>query len=117
VMQVVSADSQAENASGASVAPFGNVASLQKPKKWVRWSDHEDQILTRAVDRWGENNFRHISEQIFHGSRTEVQCKNRWKKVIFRISSQCSSLLLSCNIIILVCFLFLTLFRLFNLDW
>lgn len=90
VLQVVSADSQAEEVSSqvaqASLVPFGNVSSLQQPKKWVRWSDHEDQILTRAVDQWGENNFRYISEQIFHGSRTEVQCKNRWKKVIFSIS-------------------------------
>ena len=32
------------------------------------------------MDRYGENNFRHISKQIFQGLRTEVQCKNRWKK-------------------------------------
>jgi len=66
----------------ASLVPFENVAQLQQPKKWVRWSEHEDQILTRAVDQWGENNFRYISEQIFHGSRSAVQCKNRWMKVI-----------------------------------
>ena len=85
VLQVVSADSLMENSSRpaqVSVVQYGNAASLQQPKKWVRWSDHEDQMLSRAVDQWGENNFRYISEQIFHGTRTEVQCKNRWKKVI-----------------------------------
>ena len=86
VLQVVSTDSQVDNSSRTaqvSMVPYGNVASLQQPKKWVRWSEHEDHLLSRAVNQWGENNFRYISEQIFHGSRTEVQCKNRWKKVIF----------------------------------
>jgi hypothetical protein len=32
------------------------------------------------VDRYRENNFQHISEQIFQGLQTEVQCKNQWKK-------------------------------------
>jgi hypothetical protein len=60
---------------------MGNVVvQLQQPKKWVRWSDYEDQVLGGAVDRYGDNNCRHISEQIFQGLRTEVQCKNRWKK-------------------------------------
>ncbi|KAL3815816.1 hypothetical protein ACHAXA_010750 [Cyclostephanos tholiformis] len=86
VMQVVSTDSQADDENGTMarvrMVPMGNVVvPLQQPKKWVRWSDHEDQVLSRAVGQYGENNFRHISEQIFQGSRTEVQCKNRWKKV------------------------------------
>jgi hypothetical protein len=57
------------------------VAPLQQPKKWVRWSEDEDRILDKAVEQYGENNFRHISEQVFQGTRTEQQCKNRWKKV------------------------------------
>lgn len=90
VMQVVSTDSQADDGNGTTtrvrMVPMGNVVvPLQQPKKWVRWSEHEDQILGRAVEQYGENNFRHISEQIFHGSRTEVQCKNRWKKVRYII--------------------------------
>jgi len=61
---------------------MGNaVAPLQQPKKWVRWSEDEDRILGQAVEQYGENNFRHISEQVFQGTRTEQQCKNRWKKV------------------------------------
>ena len=54
---------------------------LQEPKKWVRWSEQEDQHLRRAVQAYGEQNFKMISERIFHGARSEVQCKNRWKKV------------------------------------
>jgi hypothetical protein len=57
------------------------VAPLQQPKKWVRWSEDEDRILDKAVEQYGENNFRQISEQVFQGTRTEQQCKNRWKKV------------------------------------
>jgi len=86
VLQVVSTDSQHENGGAnpthMTMVPFGNVVALQKPKKWVRWSDHEDQTLRSYVEQYGENNFRLISEQVFHGSRTEVQCKNRWKKAL-----------------------------------
>jgi myb proto-oncogene protein len=59
----------------------GVAIPLQKPKKWVRWSEQEDQHLRRAVRTLGENNFKMISERVFHGTRSEVQCKNRWKKV------------------------------------
>lgn len=85
VLQVVSTDSQNDNGGRATaqmaMVPVGSVLALQQPKKWVRWSDHEDLILRRSVEQFGENNYRLISEQVFHGSRTEVQCKNRWKKV------------------------------------
>lgn len=57
---------------------------LQEPKKWVRWSEQEDQHLRRAVQAFGEHNFKLISERVFHGARSEVQCKNRWKKVRFQ---------------------------------
>ena len=74
---------------------MGNaVAPLQQPKKWVRWSEDEDRILGQAVEQYGENNFRQISEQVFQGTRTEQQCKNRWKKVsVYRTwdSSNCLS--------------------------
>jgi hypothetical protein len=121
VLQVVSADSQAENSmqvAHASLVPFENVAQLQQPKKWVRWGEHEDQILTRAVDQWGENNFRYISEQIFHGSRSEVQCKNRWKKVIrTNLILVCFDILLWLrNSFISSHLLRSVLFRRFNLD-
>jgi hypothetical protein len=55
---------------------------LQEPKKWVRWSEQEDLHLRRAVIALGENNFKTISERVFHGTRSEVQCKNRWKKAL-----------------------------------
>lgn len=70
------------------------VASLQQPKKWVRWNEDEDRILGKAVEQYGENNFRQISDQVFQGTRTEQQCKNRWKKVSVCTweSSHCLSL-------------------------
>ncbi|KAL7515470.1 hypothetical protein ACHAXN_012791 [Cyclotella atomus] len=61
---------------------FNQQIPLQEPKKWVRWSEQEDQHLRRAVQAYGEHNFKLISERIFHGARSEVQCKNRWKKAL-----------------------------------
>ena len=89
IVQVISSDSQARNNSeestGNGVVLTGEVhemiGALQRPKKWVRWSEKEDQYLRRAVGLVGENNFRIISERFFHGTRSEIQCKNRWKKV------------------------------------
>lgn len=66
---------------GLMFAPGMTGIPLQEPKKWVRWSEQEDQHLRRAVQAYGEQNFKMISERIFHGARSEVQCKNRWKKV------------------------------------
>ena len=85
VLQVVSTDSQNDHGGKVTtqmaMVPVGSVVPLQDPKKWVRWSDHEDLILRKSVEQFGENNYRLISERVFHGTRTEVQCKNRWKKV------------------------------------
>ena len=77
IVQVVSSDSQPRN----NNILLGNEVILQQPKKWVRWGDDEDRYLRMAVRTVGENNFRLISESYFHGTRTELQCKNRWKKV------------------------------------
>ncbi|KAL7547973.1 hypothetical protein ACHAWF_011248 [Thalassiosira exigua] len=87
LLQIVSSDSQGEGGAATmphplTMFPYGGVMALQKPKKWVRWSDHEDQILRQAVEMWGENNFRHISDHVFRGTRTESQCKTRWKKAL-----------------------------------
>lgn len=104
IMNVVSSDSQGDNNHGSTNSNHGTVFNpngqavivngvmieggvpgmaipLQQPKKWVRWSEQEDQYLRRAVHTLGENSFKMISEKVFHGTRTEVQCKNRWKKV------------------------------------
>lgn len=95
-MQVVSADSgtdsriatMAHHPYPAALAqlvtlPFGSVLpAQQQPKKWVRWSDQEDNALRRAVHQWGDNNFELISKHLFHGTRSEAQCKNRWKKAL-----------------------------------
>ena len=55
VLQVVSADSQTENGGATTqmaMVSIGNVVALQKPKKWVRWSDHKDQVLRRTVEQF-----------------------------------------------------------------
>ena len=105
VMQVVSSDSAIDHkpltdiagrpvhrpmpSVAMSMVPVSNVVGLQKPKKWIRWSEQEDALLRRAVMQWGEGAFREISEQIFRGSRTENQCKNRWKKVSCNLPVLC----------------------------
>ena len=55
---------------------------LQKPKMWVRWTADEDELLKKAVQKHGDHDFNLISEQIFHGSRTETQCRNRWQRAV-----------------------------------
>lgn len=109
IYQVVSSDSQGDAPNMAAPAPMplimhngmlmsagpGLTIPLQEPKKWVRWSEQEDQHLRRAVQHLGENSFKYISETIFHGARSEVQCKNRWKKVRF---TGFAALLLSRNL-------------------
>lgn len=97
IYQVVSTDSQGDFQNMPAPAPmqmpvapmlvhsnmmFNQQIPLQEPKKWVRWSEQEDQHLRRAVQAYGEHNFKLISERIFHGARSEVQCKNRWKKAL-----------------------------------
>ena len=85
LMHVVSTDPQIDNGGAVRpvmMMPVGNVGELEQPKRWVRWSDNEDNILRTSVAHLGENNFRHISENIFRGTRSESQCKNRWKKAL-----------------------------------
>lgn len=55
---------------------------VKPQKKWIRWSQEEDELLKIAVS--AENsppNWRLISLKYFHGERSHIQCKNRWKKV------------------------------------
>jgi len=60
----------------------GGRTVLQKPKMWARWSNDEDELLRKAVQKHGDHDFNLISEQIFHGSRTETQCRNRWQRAV-----------------------------------
>jgi len=76
--QVVSTD----QTDVAATAPIVQGGKKQQSKRWVRWSDHEDQILRLAVEQSGDNNWKFISDNVFNGSRSESQCKNRWKKAL-----------------------------------
>ena len=38
-------------------------------------------MLRSAVFQSGDNNWDYISKHVFGGSRSDKQCKNRWKKV------------------------------------
>ncbi len=76
LMQVVSSDSRIDDKPLTDIAgepvtmvSTGNAVALQKPKKW------------------GEGAFGKISEKIFLGSRSESQCKSRWKKVSWPVKS------------------------------
>jgi len=83
---VVSTDSQTDvNNNTNQVAPSAVASAAAtvpvEAKKWARWSDQEDQMLRSAVERSGDNNWDYISKHVFGGSRSDKQCKNRWKKV------------------------------------
>lgn len=55
--------------------------SDEKQKKWVRWSEAEDEVLRTAVTTESDPpNWKLISKKYFGGERNEIQCKNRWKK-------------------------------------
>jgi len=47
----------------------------------TEWSDYEDQILRITVDEQGYDDFQYVSEEVFKGTRSYDQCKNRWKDV------------------------------------
>ena len=81
---VVSTDSQTDvnNNHANQVASTVPVEA----KKWARWSDLEDQMLRSAVEQSGDNNWDYISKHVFGGSRSDKQCKNRWKKVCLCVS-------------------------------
>jgi len=64
------------------IAPADSNYLAHRSKKWVRWSEAEDRQLRLAVSTVGPNDFRLISERYFQGTRTEVQCRNRWKKAL-----------------------------------
>ena len=88
LQSVVSTDSQTDvnNNNTNQVAPAAVASSAAstvpvEAKKWARWSDHEDQMLRSAVFQSGDNNWDYISKHVFGGSRSDKQCKNRWKKV------------------------------------
>lgn len=74
-------------------SPTGNDIAVKEPdrrirekrksgRKWIRWSREEDQTLRNAVRIEGQPpNWKMISKTYFNGQRTDIQCKNRWKKV------------------------------------
>jgi len=87
LQSVVSTDSQTDvnNNNTNQVAPTAVASAAAtvpvEAKKWARWSDQEDQMLRSAVEQSGDNNWDCISKHVFGGSRSDKQCKNRWKKV------------------------------------
>jgi hypothetical protein len=45
------------------------------------WTDFEDQLLLRAVSRWGTNDWTRIAHMIGNG-RSRSQCSQRWFRCI-----------------------------------
>jgi hypothetical protein len=53
-------------------------------RKYARWTDDEDDTLREAILKYNgppPYNWKRISRKYFKGIRSDVQCKNRWKKV------------------------------------
>ena len=44
------------------------------------WDDEEDKLLTEAVKKWGEKNWKAIAGQV--PGRTDAQCYDRWENVL-----------------------------------
>jgi hypothetical protein len=63
-------------------------------RKYSRWTDEEDDVLRKAVDKQGDPpiDWMRISRKYFRGMRTAQQCKNRWKKVRRVVLSRSSRL-------------------------
>jgi hypothetical protein len=60
-----------------------NVAVTQN-RKYARWTEDEDDTLREAIVKYNgppPYNWKRISRKYFKGLRSDVQCKNRWKKV------------------------------------
>ena len=52
---------------------------VRKSKKGG-WTSEEDELLTKAVERYNGKNWKKIAESI--KGRTGVQCLHRWQKVL-----------------------------------
>lgn len=52
-------------------------------KKFQRWSDDEDDLLSAAIRTEGKGpyNWKRISNKYLHNKRSAMQCKSRWTKV------------------------------------
>jgi hypothetical protein len=63
------------------------VARTSAPRQFQHWTDEEDTLLKNAAALEGgpRYNWKKISSKYFLGSRTDTQCKGRWKKVCMRM--------------------------------
>lgn len=48
----------------------------------TKWKKEEDDILREGIKMLGTKNWKKISEDYFDGKKTEIQCYNRYQKVI-----------------------------------
>jgi hypothetical protein len=48
----------------------------------VRWTTEEDARLRAGVKALGPRNWKQISQEYMRGGRSEMQCLNRWRKVL-----------------------------------
>ena len=62
-----------------------NNTSVQSspPRRHVRWTSEEDDILRAAVDieEGPPHNWKRIAKKYFNGTRNDLACKGRWNKV------------------------------------
>ena len=46
------------------------------------WTAAEDVLLRKGIDAFGTRNWKLISSKFLKGGRSDMQCSNRWKKVL-----------------------------------
>jgi hypothetical protein len=59
------------------------VARSSAPRQFQHWTEEEDALLNNAaaIEGGPPHNWKKISRKYFLGSRSDSQCKGRWKKV------------------------------------
>jgi hypothetical protein len=69
--------------SSLQAAVLHPVAYSSAARQFQHWTEEEDALLKTAVEIEGgsRHNWKKISRKYFLGSRTDTQCKGRWKKV------------------------------------
>lgn len=82
-----------------------SLSTRSQNRKFQRWSKEEDALLltaveleksTKSVSGMTTINWKRIANDYFHGSRTDIQCKGRWKKVFSIRPLHLLSIIASC---------------------
>jgi len=75
-------DNMVSDATSSASSSQSSSSPVTVTPKTGRWTKSEDAMLRQAVDDYGAKNWKQISDEAFHGLRSDVQCLHRWQKVL-----------------------------------